>query len=103
VCFVDLFRTTPLSEQQSELVRLLRHSITVLRSLVDDVLDISKIEAGRLTIEVAPFDLHACINGLVQLLRPHAQAKGLDLWASIDPALDYKLRGDSHHLRQVLL
>ena len=100
---VDLFRTTPLSEQQSELVRLLRHSITVLRSLVDDVLDISKIEAGRLTIEVAPFDLHVCVNGLIQLLRPHAQAKGLILRASIDPALEYKLRGDSHHFRQILL
>ena len=100
---VDLFKTTQLSEQQSELVRLLRHSMTVLRSLVDDVLDISKIEAGHLTIEVVPFDLHASINSLIQLLRPHAQAKGLTLRASIDPAVDYKLRGDPHHLRQILL
>src|SRR6185437_12432434 len=69
---VDLLRTTALSGQQSELVGLLRHSITVLRSLVDDVLDITKIEAGRLTIEVIPFDLHAAINDLIQLLRPHA-------------------------------
>jgi len=100
---VDLLRTTALSTQQVELVGLLRHSVTVLRSLVDDVLDITKIEAGRLTIEVVPFDLHACINGLIQLLRPHAQAKGLSLRASVDPALEYRLRGDPHHLRQVLL
>ena len=100
---VDLFRTTTLSTQQFELVGLLRHSISVLRSLVDDVLDITKIEAGRLTIEVAPFDLHACINGLTQLLRPHAEAKGLKLIAFVDPALEYRLRGDSHHLRQILL
>ena len=100
---VDLLRTTAMSAQQTELVGLLRHSISVLRSLVDDVLDITKIEAGRLTIEVVPFDLHASVNGLIQLLRPHAQAKGLALQATVDPALEYRLKGDSHHLRQILL
>jgi len=99
----DLLQTTSLSPQQTELMRLLRHSVTLLRSLVDDVLDISKIEAGRLNIEIADFDLHATLNGLVKLLRPHAQAKGLALQAMIDPAIDYRLRGDPHHLRQVLL
>ena len=100
---VDLLRTTTLSSQQGELVGLLLHSTSVLRSLVDDVLDITKIESGRITIEVAPFDLHACINGLMQLLRPHAQGKGLTLNAFVDPALEYQLKGDSHHLRQILL
>ncbi len=100
---VDLFQATVLSPQQSELARLMRHSVSVLRSLIDDVLDISKIEAGRLAIEVASFDLHATLNGLVHLFRPHAQAKGLALRILIDPMLDYRLRGDSHHVRQVLL
>ena len=100
---VDLFQATVLSVQQTELVRLMRHSVSVLRSLVDDVLDISKIESGRISIEVAPFDLHAMLNGLVLLLRPHARAKGLALRAVVDPMLDYRLRGDSHHVRQVLL
>lgn len=99
----DLLQTTSLDPQQTELMRLLRHSVMLLRSLVDDVLDISKIEAGRLTIEIADFDLHATLNGLIRLLRPHAQAKGLALHAMVDPAIDYRLRGDSHHLRQVLL
>ncbi|MBU6483304.1 MAG: response regulator [Betaproteobacteria bacterium] len=103
VGLVDLLKVTPLTTQQGELVSLLRHSISVLRSLVDDVLDISKIEAGRLTLEVAPFDLHASINGLVQLLRPHAGSKGIALHAVVDPALEFRLKGDSHHLRQVLL
>ena len=100
---VDLFQATVLSAQQSELVKLMRHSVSVLRSLVDDVLDISKIESGRISIEVAPFDLHAMLNGLVNLLRPHARAKGLELRAVVDPMLDYRLLGDAHHLRQVLL
>ena len=100
---VDLFKTTDLSSQQRELVQLLRHSVAVLRSLVDDVLDISKIESGRLTIEVTSFDLYATINGLIALLRPHAQSKGLSLHASVDPEIDYRLRGDANHLRQILL
>ncbi|MGH8852035.1 MAG: ATP-binding protein [Casimicrobiaceae bacterium] len=99
----DLLQTTSLNPQQAELMRLMRHSVALLRSLVDDVLDISKIEAGRLTIEIAEFDLHATLNGLVRLLRPHAKAKGLSFHAMVDPAIDYRLRGDSHHLRQVLL
>ncbi len=100
---VDLFKTTELSTHQQELVQLLRHSTTVLRSLVDDVLDISKIESGRLNIDVASFDLYATVNGLIQLLRPHAASKGLTLHAVVDPELDYRLRGDSNHLRQILL
>src|SRR6202158_3517768 len=99
----DLLQTTTLSPQQAELMRLMRHSVILLRSLVDDVLDISKIEAGRLTIEMADFDLHATLNGLFGLLRPHANAKGLGFHAMGDPAIDYRLRGDPHHLRQVLL
>lgn len=99
----DLLQTTQLSAEQGELTRLLRHSVSLLRSLVDDVLDISKIEAGRLSIEIVDFDLHATLNGLVRLLRPHAKAKGIALCAMVDPAIDYQLRGDPHHLRQVLL
>lgn len=100
---VDLLGITALDSQRGELLRLLRHSVGVLRSLVDDVLDISKIEAGRLTFEVLDFDLHAMLNGLVRLLRPHALAKNLKFQAMVDPAIDYQLKGDAHHLRQVLL
>jgi two-component system, sensor histidine kinase RpfC len=100
---VDLFNVTRLDPHQTELMRLLRHSVGVLRSLVDDVLDISKIEAGRLSIEVIDFDLHTMLNTLVRLLKPHAISKGLDFRAMVDPLIDYHLRGDLHHLRQVLL
>ena len=99
----ELMQTTRLDVHQDELVRLLRHSVTVLRSLVDDVLDITKIEAGQLTVEIIDFDLHAMINSLATLMRQHAVAKQLRLYAMIDPNIDYQLRGDPHHLRQVLL
>lgn len=100
---IELFRTTALDARQTELTRLLQHSVGMLRALVDDVLDIEKIEAGRLTIEIADFDLHGALNGLIKLLRPHAHNKGLTLTALVDPAIDYRLSGDSHHLTQILL
>jgi two-component system sensor histidine kinase RpfC len=71
--------------------------------LVDDVLDISKIEAGRLQIEITEFDLYATLNSIVKMMRPHAEGKGLALRAMVDPAIDYHVNGDPHHLRQVLV
>jgi len=59
-------------------------------------------EPSALALET-PDGPHAAINDLIQLLRPHAEAKGLSLRASVDPALEYRVRGDPHHLRQVLL
>jgi len=103
VGITDLLQTTELSPSQGEFMRLLRHSVSLLRSLVDDVLDISKIEAGRLAIEIVDFDLHGILNSLVRLLRPHAVGKGITLRALVDPAIDYHLRGDPHHVRQVLV
>ena len=100
---VDLLQTTALSAEQSELMKLLRHSVALLRSLVDDVLDISKIEAGRLTIEITDFDLYAALNSTVKMMRPHAVAKGLALRILVDPSIEYQVRGDPHHLRQVLV
>jgi len=100
---IELFRTTPLDTRQTELTRLLQHSVGMLRALVDDVLDIEKIEAGRLNVEIADFDLHGALNGLINLMRPHARNKGLTLSALVDPAIDYRLCGDSHHLTQILL
>jgi two-component system sensor histidine kinase RpfC len=99
----ELLQASNLDTHQTELVRLLRHSVALMRSLIDEVLDISKIEAGQLSIELVDFDLHATINSLATLMRQHATSKGLRLYAMIDPAIDYQLRSDPHHLRQILL
>jgi two-component system sensor histidine kinase RpfC len=99
----ELLQTTSLNKEQRELVQLLRNSVVLLRSLVDDVLDISKIEAGRLTIETTDFDLYATLNSIIRMMRPHAAAKGLAVRAMVDPAIEYHVKGDPHHFRQVLV
>lgn len=99
----DLLATTSLTSQQSELVGLLRHSVRVLRSLVDDVLDITKIESGRLTLEVVPFDVYRTAIELIEILQPPAKEKRLALLCDIDPEVNYFVEGDPHHIRQVLL
>src|SRR5579862_232040 len=99
----DLLLATRLNSEQSDLMRMLRNSVSLLRSLVDDVLDISKIEAGRLVVEITDFDLYATLNSIVKMMRPHAAAKGLALRAMVDPSIEYQVLGDQLHLRQVLI
>lgn len=99
----DLLTETPLSKQQKEYSEIIRSSANTLLELIEKVLDISRIESGRLTSEIEDFDLHALINGTVQMLENQASKKGLILAAHIAPETQFLLRGDARHLRQVLL
>jgi two-component system sensor histidine kinase RpfC len=99
----DLLGESGLAPEQSEMARTLTAASRTLMRLIEDVLDFSKIEAGRLVIEKTDFDLHALVNGTIRILRPQAEAKGLALTVSIMPEVPHALRGDPHHLRQVLI
>lgn len=99
----SLLATTQLDDEQRDLANTMHNSAKVLLSLIENVLDISKIEAGKLTTEVIDFDLHALANSTAKILQPQAQAKGLLLNLQINPRASYLLRGDPHHLRQVLI
>ena len=99
----DLLRDTTLSREQADMLQTLRGSSRVMLSLVEDVLDFSKIEAGKLSLEKIDFDLHALVNSTSRILAAQAQAKGLDFVVSIMPEVPPAVRGDPHHLRQVLI
>jgi two-component system sensor histidine kinase RpfC len=99
----DLLRDTPLNAEQVDMAETLAGSSRVLLGLVEDVLDFSKIEAGKLTLEDTDFDLHALVNSAAKILLSQALDKGLELIVSIMPDVAPALRGDPHHLRQVLL
>ena len=97
-----LLRRTRVTPEQLDLINTLGMSSDVLLSLLDNVLDIAKIEAGKMTIEQAPFDLHAVINSAMKIAVTQAATKGLRTSAYIDAAVPRLLIGDQHRLRQVL-
>ncbi len=99
----DLVKDTPLNFEQKDFIQTIHASACMMLSLVEDVLDISKIEAGKLTIEKVDFDLHSLVKSSAAMLAPQARAKGLCLSMQFSPQVPFLLRGDPLHLRQVIL
>jgi signal transduction histidine kinase/CheY-like chemotaxis protein len=99
----ELLGEMPLSEEQSELVEMMRKSGVHLRSVVNDILDISKINAGKLRLEKERFRLREALEDVLGPLRLTAKAKGLALNVEIDPALPAAMLGDAVRLRQLVL
>ncbi|MFT5446734.1 MAG: two-component system sensor histidine kinase RpfC [Gammaproteobacteria bacterium] len=99
----DLLVQTRLEAEQRDFVQTIQASAHALLGLVDDVLDISKIEAGKVIIEQIECDLHLLVNSTCKMLRPQVTGKGLRLHTYIDPALPFQLVGDPQRLRQVLI
>ncbi len=99
----DLTLQTRLTPQQREYIRTARESAESLMTIIDDILDVSKIEARRLTLERAPFHFRDTVEDSVKLLAPRADQKGLDLSCRIAPDIPDALIGDPGRLRQVLL
>jgi two-component system, sensor histidine kinase RpfC len=98
----DLLRDTPLNAEQGEMVKAMHEASQSMLKLIEDVLDISKIEAGKVNIEETDFDLHSLINGTAVVLGPQAEIRGLQFRAHVMPEVPHALRGDPYHLRQVL-
>jgi two-component system sensor histidine kinase/response regulator len=99
---VELLLDTDLSPSQRRSVELIASSGETLLNTINDVLDLSKIEAHQLTLEHATFDLCEAINAATRLFSPRASAKGLELVADIDPSVPQHVVGDAHRLGQVL-
>jgi two-component system sensor histidine kinase RpfC len=99
----DLLRETKLSREQRELVATLHTSANTLLELIENVLDIAKIEAGKISINSKPLDLHALVNSIIYMLSPMGTARGLVVYCTIDPDTPFSLEGDHQHVRQVLI
>jgi len=98
----DLLRDTALNAEQTEMVKAMHDASQSMLKLIENVLDISKIEAGKVNIEETDFDLHSLINSTVGVLAAQAEVRGLQLRAHVMPEVLHALRGDPYHLRQVL-
>ncbi|SDO11048.1 hypothetical protein SAMN05216196_103405 [Lutimaribacter pacificus] len=102
VGMADLLADTALTGEQALYVDTIRNSGAALLGIINDVLDYSKIEAEKLTLNPEPFDLERCIRELAMLLQPGARDKGLDIVVDYDLFLPTMFTGDQGRIRQVL-
>ncbi len=98
-----LLSDTELSSKQQDFSSTINASAKTLLTLINDILDISKIEAGKIVIENVDFDLHAVVNSTAKMLAPQAENKGLVFNIHISPDAPFLLNGDEQHLKQILI
>jgi PAS domain S-box-containing protein len=98
-----LLLDTPLTPEQTTYAKAAKTSGEALMSLIEELLDYSKIEAGKIDLEQRPFALMPLIEDVAELLAPRAQAKQLEIAAYVDERLPAEVVGDAARLRQVLL
>lgn len=98
-----LLLDTDLSANQRAYAEAVRESGAALLALINDILDYSKLEAGRLDLEQALFDPYALVQNVTELLSPKAADKGIEIASFVDPSTPRRLVGDEARLRQVLI
>ena len=103
ISMAELLLRTPLADDQREYATTVKESAEALLTVVSDILDFSKMEAGRVDLESVTFDPAAIVAGSIQLLRSTADAKGISLATKLSPRLPRAVRGDPTRLRQIIL
>ncbi len=103
VGMIELLGHTPLDAEQQDLLHAVEDSAGVLLQILNDVLDFSKLEAGNLRLDEAPFDPRTMVDNIVSSMSAHIHKHGLQVQVSIDDALAGMLLGDSVRIRQILL
>ncbi|MEJ2026336.1 MAG: histidine kinase dimerization/phospho-acceptor domain-containing protein, partial [Limibacillus sp.] len=99
----ELLRSTDLDEEQREMVRSVTTAGQSLLGLIDDILDISRIESAKAVIQDDDIDLHSVMNAVSEIVDNQAASKGLFFEVHADPRIPYALRGDAQYLRQILI
>jgi signal transduction histidine kinase len=103
ISMADLLLQTQLDPDQNEFAKLIRESADSMIAIIDDVLDFSKIEVGRLSFEILDFDLIETIKSTEETLARRAQAKDIQLSLEIASDVPARLRTDPQRLRQILI
>jgi two-component system, NarL family, sensor histidine kinase EvgS len=99
---VEVLEGTPLNPDQTQMIGMVHESAGALLQILDDLLDYSKIQAGRLVIVLEPFDVRELVDNAVGLLAGRAHEKGLKVRVDVATGVAATLRGDSVRLRQIL-
>jgi signal transduction histidine kinase/HPt (histidine-containing phosphotransfer) domain-containing protein len=103
IAMIELLLNTDLTDEQHEFVEDTRSSAEALLTIINDILDFSKIESGKLELERRPFELHTCVEEVLDLLAPEAARKNIDLAGKVDDAIPKILVSDVTRLRQILV
>ena len=98
-----LLLDTELTTEQREYLEVVRSSGDALLHVIDDILDYSKIEAGRFELEEEVFDLRECVEGALDIIAPRASEKHVEIGCLVEEGVPRGIVGDSTRLRQVLL
>ena len=99
---IGLLRETELTPEQESYAKAADASGRTLMSIIDEILDTSKIESGRLNLESSPFDLLTLAEGVTELLAPRAHAKGIEISCRVTRNVPATITGDEHRTRQIL-
>lgn len=99
----ELLAESSLSPKQHEYVQVFQRAGTKLIELINSILDLSKVESGRLELDSVPFELGSVLDRAIELMSPLAQARGLELTCEVAPNIARSFFGDPDRLRQVLL
>ncbi|WP_440116524.1 GAF domain-containing sensor histidine kinase [Paenibacillus sp. QZ-Y1] len=103
MAIADLLHSTEPTEEQSEYVDIIQTSGKSLLVLLNHILDYSKMDAGKMELNIEPFSIHSCIEEVCQLFMAQTENKGIDLNHEIDSAIPMVLLGDEHKIRQILV
>lgn len=99
----ELLLDTALDSEQRQFAVMVKDSAESLLTIINDILDFSKVEAGRVEIDIVPFNVLNLLEDCAELLGPAARKKGLSLLTWVDPRLPAQLHGDPVRIRQILL
>ncbi len=98
-----LLLDTKLDHEQREFVQTIETSASALLHIINEILDFSKVDAGKLELEATPFDIRETVENVADLLATKAQSKGLEIASLVESDVPSHLRGDAGRLRQVML
>lgn len=100
--FLQLLEETPVSGKQADYIQHIKSSADLMMNLINDILDLSKIESGKMVLETIPFNLHAILEKAVHPLKNRAREKDLEMNLVIDPSLPPQVKGDPTRLWQII-
>lgn len=100
---IELMKDTPLTPEQKDYLNTAKESADALLSLINEVLDFAKIEAGQMTLEKLDFDVRSLVEGVARSLAARAEAKGLEMVCMVNRDVPARIKGDANRLRQVLV